>query len=84
MFFLESKTIPGSLSFCYVIALKYSLSFLNLSGDQSLHPVSTQRKGMKFPLMMFEWAAVMSAACMKKNGVMVLMKKFQLKKLIFW
>ena len=83
MFFLESKTIPGFLSFCCVIAFKYGLSFLNLSGEPSLHPVSTQRKGMKFPLMMFEWAAVMSAACMKKNGVMVLMKRFQLKKMMF-
>ena len=79
MFFLESKTIPGSLSFCCVIALEYSLSFSNLSGEPSLHPVSIQRKEMKFPLMMFGWA-VMSVACMKKNGMMVLMKKFQLKK----
>ena len=79
MFFLESKTIPGSLSFCCVIALEYSLSFSNLSGEPSLHPVSIQRKEMKFPLMMFGWA-VMSVACMKKNGMMVLMKKFQLMK----
>ena len=32
---------------------------------------------------MFGWA-VMSVACMKKNGMMVLMKKFQLKKMMFW
>ena len=32
---------------------------------------------------MFRWA-VMSAACMKKNSMMVLMKKFQLKKMMFW
>ena len=36
---------------------------------------------MKFPLMVFEWA-VMSVACMKKNSMMVLMKKFQLKKMM--
>ena len=83
MFFLESKTVPGSLSFCCVIALEYSLSFSNLSGEPSLHPVSIQRKEMKFPLMMFGWA-VMSVASMKKNGMMVLMKRFQLKKMMFW
>ena len=55
MFFLESKTIPGYLSFCCVIALEYSLSFSKLSGEPSLHPVSTQRKKMKFPLMMLGW-----------------------------
>ena len=54
MFFLESKTIPDSLSFCCVIALEYSLSFLNLSGEPSLHPVSIKRKEMKF-LLMFGW-----------------------------
>ena len=48
MFFLECKTIPGSLSFCCVIALEYSLSFSNLSGEPSLHPVSIQRKEIKF------------------------------------
>ena len=48
MFFLESKTIPGSLSFYYVIALEYSLSFSNLSEEMSLHLVSTQRKEIKF------------------------------------
>ena len=42
-----------------------------------------QRKEMKFPLMMFGWA-VMSAACMKKNDMIVSMKKFQLKKMMFW
>ena len=43
MFFLESKTIPGCLSFCCVIALEYSLPFSNLSGEPSIHPVSIQR-----------------------------------------
>ena len=81
MFFLESKTIPDSLSFCCVIALEHSMS--NLSGEPSLHPVSIQIKEMKFPLMIFGWA-VMSVACMKKNGMIVLMKKFQLKKMMFW
>ena len=38
---------------------------------------------MKFPLMMFWWT-VMSVVCIKKNGMMVLLKKFQLKKIIFW
>ena len=66
MFFLESKTIPGYLSFCCVIALEYSLSFSKLSREPSLHPVSTQRKEMKFPLMMFGWA-VMSVSRMKKK-----------------
>ena len=73
----------GSLSFCCVIALEYSLSFSNLSGEPSLHPVSIQRKEMKFALMIFRWA-VMSVTCMKKNGMIVLMKKFQLKKMMFW
>ena len=45
MFFLESKTIPSSFSFCYVIALEDSLSFSNLLGEPSLHPE------MKFPLI---------------------------------
>ena len=76
MFFLESKTIPGSLSCYCVIALEYSLS-----EKPSLHSVSIQRKEMKFPLMIFGWA-VMSVACMKKNGMIVLMKKFQLKKMM--
>ena len=67
MFFLECKTIPGSLLFCCVIALEYSLSFSNLLGEPSLHPVSIQRKKMKFPLMMFGWA-LMSVTCIKKNG----------------
>ena len=62
--FLNPK-LPGSLSFCCVIALEYSLSFSNLSGELSLHPVSIQRKEMKFPLVMFRWA-VMSVAQMKK------------------
>ena len=66
MFFLESKTIPGSFSFCCVTALEYSLSFSNISGKPSLHPVSIQRKEMKFPLMMFGWA-VMSVSRMKKK-----------------
>ena len=66
MFFLESKTIPGYLSFCCVIALEYSLPFSKLSREPSLHPVSTQRKEMKFPLMMFGWA-VMSVSRMKKK-----------------
>ena len=44
MFFLESKTIPGSHSFCCVIALGYSFLFSNLSGEPSLHPVSIQRQ----------------------------------------
>ena len=65
MFFLESKTIPGSLSFCCVIALEYSLPFSNLSREPSLLPVSIQRKEMKFSLMMLGWA-IMSVACMKK------------------
>ena len=73
MFFLESTTLPGSLSFFCVIALEYSLSFSNLSGESSLHPVSIQIKEMKFPLMVFGWA-VMSVVCMKKNRMMVLMK----------
>ena len=38
---------------------------------------------MKFPLMIFRWA-VMSVASMKEKGMMVLMKKFQLKKTMFW
>ena len=83
MFFLESKTIPDSLSFCCVIALEYSLSFSNLSWNPSLHWVSIQRKEMKFPLMMFRWA-VMSVSCMKMNGMTVLMKKFHLKKMFWW
>ena len=33
--------------------------------------------------MMFGWT-VMSVACMKKNGMMVLMKRFQLKKMFWW
>ena len=33
-----------SLSFCCVIALEYSLSFSNWSGEPSLHPVFIQRK----------------------------------------
>ena len=66
MFFLESKTTPGSLSFYCVIALEYSLSFSDLSGEPRLHPVSIQRKEMKFPLMMFGWA-VMSVSRMKKK-----------------
>ena len=65
MLFLEPKTIPGSLSFCCVIALEYSLSFSKLSGEPSLYPVSIQGKEMKFPLMMFGWA-VISVARMKK------------------
>ena len=86
MLFLESKTIPGSPSFCCMIALEYSLSFSNLPREPSLHPVSIKRKQMKFALMMFG-QAVMSVACMKKNGMVVLMKKFQLKqlkKMMFW
>ena len=63
MFFLESKTTPDSLSFCCVIALECNLSFSNLSGEPSLHPVSKQRKETKFPLMMFEWE-VMSVVCL--------------------
>ena len=55
-----------------MIALEYTLSFSNLLGEPSLHPVF-QRKEMKFPLMMFGWA-VMSVVCMKKNGMIVLMK----------
>ena len=68
MFFLESKTIPGSLSFCCVIALEYSLSFSNLSGEPSLHPVSIQRKEMKFPMMIFGWT-VMSVMSVSKRMV---------------
>ena len=83
MFFFESKTIPGSFLFCCVIAIGYSLSFSNLPEEPSLDQVSIQRTEMKFPLMMFAWAAI-SAGCMKKNGMIVLMKKFQLKKTIFW
>ena len=83
MFFVESKTIPRSFSFCLLIALEYSLSFPNLLGEPSLNPVSIQRKEMKFPLMIFGWT-VMSFACMKENGMMVLMKKFQLKKTMLW
>ena len=67
MFFLESKTIPGSLSFCCFIALEYSLQFSNLPGKPSLHPVSIKRRKIKFALMMFGWTVV-SVACMKKNG----------------
>ena len=66
MFFFESKTMPGSLSFCCVIALEYSLSFSNLSGEPSLHPVSIQSKEIKFPLMVFAWA-VMLVVCLKKE-----------------
>ena len=83
MFFLESKTIPGFFSFCCVIGLEYSLSFSNLLGETNLHQVSIERKETKFPLMVFGWA-VMSFACMKENGMMVLMKRFQLKKAMFW
>ena len=76
MFFLESKTLPGSLSFGCVIGLEYTLSFSNLSGEPSLHPVFILRKEIKFSLMMFGWA-IMSVASIKKNG-----KKFQLKKMM--
>ena len=44
MFSLESKTKPCSLSLSCVIALEYNLSFSNLSGETSLHPVSIQIK----------------------------------------
>ena len=54
MFFLESKTIPGSCSFCCVITLEYC-HFQTYQGSQALHPVSIQVKEMKFPLMMFEY-----------------------------
>ena len=52
MFFLEYETIPGSHSFCCLIALEYR--------------------------------ALMSCACMKKNSMIILLKKFQLKKMMFW
>ena len=65
-----------------MIALEYRSSFSNLSGEPSLHPISIQKEEIKFSLMMFGWA-VMSVACMKKNGMMVLMKRFQLKKMMF-
>ena len=68
MFFLESKTLPGSLSFWCVITLEHSLSFSNLSGGSSLHQVFIQRKDIKFPLIMFA-GAVMSVACMKNNVI---------------
>ena len=44
MFFLEFETISDSCSFCGAIPLEYRLSFSNLSGEQSLHPVSIQIK----------------------------------------
>ena len=67
MFFLESKTTPGSLSFCCVIALECNLSFSNLLGEPSLHPVSKQRNEWKFPLMMFE-REVMSVVCLYEKA----------------
>ena len=82
MVFLNPKQYQA-VSFCCVIALEYSLPFSNLSGEPNLHPLSIQRKEMKFPWMIFGWA-VASVACMKKNSMMVLMKKFQLKKMMFW
>ena len=44
MLFLESRTILGSLSFCCMIALEYSLSFSNLLGEPSLHQSYTHLK----------------------------------------
>ena len=70
MLLFESKTIPDSLSFYCVIALEYSLSFSNLSGEPSLHPVSNQRREIKFQLIMFGWTLI-SVACMKKNDILM-------------
>ena len=59
------------------------LEFPSSSVEPSLHPVSIQRKEIKFPLIMFG-LAVMSVVCMENNGMMVLMKRFRLKKMMFW
>ena len=39
-------------------ALEYRLSFSDLSGETSLHPISIQKEEIKFPLMMFGWAVM--------------------------
>ena len=79
---LSYPTVSHFLTWNWWSKNEYSLSFSNLSGEPSLHPVSIQRKEMEFPLMIFRWAA-MSVACIKENEMMVLMKKFE-SKTMFW
>lgn len=73
----KCKTITDSLPFHYVIVSEYGLS--KSSGEPSLHPVSIYMK--------FHWwcsnVQFFSVACAKRNGVLVLLKKFWLK-IIWW
>ena len=48
MFFLESETIPNSLSFCCVIALEYSLSFQTYQGSQTYTQFPFKQKKQNF------------------------------------
>lgn len=49
--------------------------FQNYQGSQVYNYFLFKEKGMKFPLMMFKYPAIL-VACMKKNGMLVWLKKF--------
>ena len=74
----KCKTVPSTGSFHCVIASEYGLPFSKLSGG----PFSSEKE-IKFPLMMFQWPA-MPDGCMKIRGNLVWLKKFHLKKMMFW
>ena len=75
MFFLESKTIPGCLSFCCVIALEYSCHFQTYLWSHAY---------TQFPFKERKWNLGSPVSCpYEKNSMMVLMKKFQLMKMMF-
>ena len=80
MFFLETKTIPGSFSFCCMIAFEYTLSFSKLLKGAKLTPSFHSKKENEISIDDIQ----MSVAYMKENSMMVLMKKFHLKKRMFW
>ena len=82
MLFLESKTIPGSLSFCCVIALELHYIVFKLIRRAKPTPSFDSKKGNEISIDDVRMGSYLSCSY-EKNGMMLLMKKFQLNKIMF-
>ena len=82
VFFLESKQYQDLAHFTVWLHWKMACHFKSYQDSQAYIQFPFKEKKMKFPLMMFQWA-VMLVACMKKNGMLALLK-LRLKKMMFW
>ena len=81
--FLNKKQYQALAHFAVWLHWNIICHFQTYQGSQAYTQFPFKEKKMEVPLRIFLWA-VMLVACMKKNGMMILLKKFQSKKMMFW